>query len=458
MPPGIHDVELFELGRRRQHDIGVARGIGDELLADHGEQILAGKAPQHLVLLRCDHCGVGVVDEQRADLAVELAEQRRSQPPLVENRRALGDPVGPAEHVPVERKRPDRHMQYAAAAMAPRADERGQAGHGAHRVAARGIALDGDAHPDDRGLGGGEFAGQGPDIAGGKPGDPGHPVRVEAGRAGFQILVADCVVLDIVAVDQVLGDDHVDHAERERRVGAGPDREMPVRLPGGAGGDRIDDHDPGAAALRLGDERPVMQIGADRVDRPQHDVSRMDEALRVHRRSRAAGHEERRDGGGIAERALRHRRPHLVEERIARVQPVQDPFGAEIAVRQDRGATVAVDDFAPAPGNLPQRLVPGNRLERPRPLGAGAAQRGKHPVLAVHPVLVVVHLDAKPAAGERVVRVAPHRDRPAVAHRRQHRAGIGTIVRTGAEHRLLHHASSSVPGAARLRRRVCSRA
>ena len=329
--------------------------------------------------------------------------------------------------------------------MAPRADQPGQAGQGAHGVAARRVALDRDAHADDRGLGGGELARQRPDVGGGKAGDRGDPVRRETGCAVFQLLVADRVVRDIVVVDKVFGDDDVDHAEREGGVGARLDRQVPVGLFRRAGGDRVDDDDLGAAALGLGDERPVVQVVADRVDRPQDDVAGVDEAFRIDRRGRPAGHEEGGDGGGIAEGALGDGCAQLVEEGVADIQPVQDALGAEIAVGQDGGRPVAIDDLLPAARDFVQGLVPAERLEFPLALGAGPAQRGQHPVVAVDPVLVVVDLDAQAALGERVVRVAPHVDDLAVADGRQHRTGIGTIVRTGAEYGLFAHRISPNP-------------
>ena len=240
-------------------------------------------------------------------------------------------------------------------------------------------------------------------------------------------------------VDQILGDDDVDHAERQRGIGAGLDGQVPVGLLGGPRGDGVDDHDLGAAALRLRDERPVMQVVADRVDRPQNDVSRVDETLRVHRSGRAAGHKECGDGGGIAEGALGHRGAELVEEGVPRVQPVQDAFRTEVAVWHDGGGAVTVDDLGPAAGNFLQRLVPGDRLELPGALGAGAAQRRQHPVVAVDPIFVIVDLDAEPAPRERVIRVAPYGNRLAVTNGGQHRAGVRTIMRTRAENSRLGH-------------------
>ncbi len=45
MPPRRHDVGLFELGGGREDDIGVAGGVGHELLADDAEQVVTFEAP-----------------------------------------------------------------------------------------------------------------------------------------------------------------------------------------------------------------------------------------------------------------------------------------------------------------------------------------------------------------------------------------------------------------------------
>ena len=130
MAPGEHDVELLELGRRRQHDVGIARGVGQELLADHGEQVVAREAAGDLGLLgRHDH-RVRVVDEQRLDRRVELglAGQNRAEPPLVDDPRARRQPVRAHEVLPFQREGPDRQLQHAAADLAPGADQGRQAG------------------------------------------------------------------------------------------------------------------------------------------------------------------------------------------------------------------------------------------------------------------------------------------------------------------------------------------
>ena len=83
MSPREHDVFLFELRGRRQNDVGVFRGVGQEMFADHGEQVLALEALLEFGLLGHHGHGVGVVDEQRLDrrIEAEFAGQRRPKPP-----------------------------------------------------------------------------------------------------------------------------------------------------------------------------------------------------------------------------------------------------------------------------------------------------------------------------------------------------------------------------------------
>ena len=83
MPPREHDVFLFQLGGRRQNDVGVSGRVGQEVFADHREQVVALQALLKFGLLGHHGHGVGVVDEQRLDRRVEaeFAGQRRPKPP-----------------------------------------------------------------------------------------------------------------------------------------------------------------------------------------------------------------------------------------------------------------------------------------------------------------------------------------------------------------------------------------
>ena len=112
VPPRVHDVELLELGRGGQHDVGEVGGVSGELLADDGEQVLARQSRDDLVLLGHDDDGIAVVDEQRLDRRrqPELAGQGGSEPPLIDDPCAGPDEVGTQQHVPLEREGPDGHL------------------------------------------------------------------------------------------------------------------------------------------------------------------------------------------------------------------------------------------------------------------------------------------------------------------------------------------------------------
>jgi hypothetical protein len=85
---GIEIVVLQEHGRR-QHDVGIGRRLGQELLVHAGEQVLAREALVHQFELRADHRRVGVLDQQPGHRRPSvqrraLAGQDRAEPRLVE--------------------------------------------------------------------------------------------------------------------------------------------------------------------------------------------------------------------------------------------------------------------------------------------------------------------------------------------------------------------------------------
>ena len=59
-------IEVLELRRRRQDDVGVVGRVGHELLVDDREQVLAAKPCEHARLVGRDRRRVGVVDVEGA--------------------------------------------------------------------------------------------------------------------------------------------------------------------------------------------------------------------------------------------------------------------------------------------------------------------------------------------------------------------------------------------------------
>ena len=125
------DVEVLQLRRRRQHDVGVVGRVGLKLLVDDGEQVLALQPLEHACLIRADRGGVGVVDVQRPHRRPgQLAVQRLGELHHVDGARARRNQVGPLQSGAVEGVQLARAEQSAAAGVSPGADDRRQTGDG----------------------------------------------------------------------------------------------------------------------------------------------------------------------------------------------------------------------------------------------------------------------------------------------------------------------------------------
>jgi len=152
--------------------------------------------------------------------------------------------------------------------------------------------------------------------------------------------------------------------------------------------------------------------------------------------------------GGIdarrAKRAFHNRRAEPVEEAVAASKAVEEAFVAQIAAGHDGLRAISSDRGAEAVTDLGERSVPGDWLEFATPLRARAAEGMEDPVRAVNPILVVLDLDAKTAASERVVWISTDTYYSSVSYRRQHCTGIGTIVGAGAQKTMLIHNNLAV--------------
>src|SRR5205807_2070013 len=103
---------------------------------------------------------------------------------------------------------------------------------------------------------------------------------------------------------------------------------------------------------------------------------------------------------------------------------------ARVAVGQDGLRAIRRgDDLVEALGNRGDRLIPGDASELRRALGTDAFHGPAQPVGVVHPFEIACDFLAQEAACEWMIAVAAQIDRLAVAHRYNHGAGIGTIMR-----------------------------
>ena len=93
MASGGVDVVVLQKHGGGQDDVGVARGVGHELLVDAGEQVIARKAAAHFLLMRRDGKRVRVLNQhgshgRAAFQRLRLAGQDRADPRLVQTTNA----------------------------------------------------------------------------------------------------------------------------------------------------------------------------------------------------------------------------------------------------------------------------------------------------------------------------------------------------------------------------------
>ena len=120
------------------------------------------------------------------------------------------------------------------------------------------------------------------DIGLGEAGDLGDARRREARQhLGFEPVEADRVRRDVVAIDQTVARQDVHDPERQRRIGADADLQVPVGLPRGAALARVDDDDLDAAPLRRLGLGPEMHVGRDQIGAPGDDQVAVVDRFRV---------------------------------------------------------------------------------------------------------------------------------------------------------------------------------
>ena len=245
-----------------------------------------------------------------------------------------------------------------------------------------------------------------------------------------QRLGADRVPLDVVAVFQAVAEDHVHHAQGQRGIGAGQQRQVLVRLLGRAGAEGIDRDQLRAPPPRLLDEGPQVDVRAHDVGAPGHDEPGIDHRLGVEAHGLA---DRDRDAGGAragADRAVEEARPQRAEEAAVHAAVREQPHVPGVGVGQDRLGTVGGDHAAEARGDGVEGLVPRDAREAPLALGPDALHRVQDAVGAVDALEVVVDLRAEEALGEPVIGVAAEAHRAAVLDVHGHDAGVGAVVGT----------------------------
>ncbi|MDT4834220.1 hypothetical protein FQZ97_678540 [compost metagenome] len=427
------DVPVLQLRGGGQQVVGVVGGVGAELLQHHREEVFAREARHHLGRLGRHRHRVAVVDHDGLH-RLGGVEQRIADGAHVDGARlAPGQQVGALQRGAVDRVVARAAEQQAARAVAPGADQRRQAGDGARRVAAAAHALHAVVQADRGRLGRAVGLGQRDDLCLGNAADLGRTRRRPLQRALAQLLPAQRVVGDVVVVEPVVHDEFVHERQRQRGVGAGQQRDVLVALVGGFGLARVDAHQPRAGALGGLGVAPEVQVAGDGVAAPDEDELGLGEELDAHADLGA----QRVDHGFAA----RHRADGAVQQRGA--QLVEEAPVHRFALHQAHGARIAVGENCfrfrlQSPkmrGDIVQCSLPRDGLEAAAALGTDAFQGLHEPLGMVIAFDVAGHLGAQHAAGVRVGGVALQLHRHAVLDGGDERAGVGAIVRAGAQHR-----------------------
>ena len=253
--------------------------------------------------------------------------------------------------------------------------------------------------------------------------------------AAAQQVPAQCVAGQVVVVQPVMLNQFVHQGERQRAIGAGQQCNVFVALVGRFTLARVDADQFGALVLGLLRIAPEVQVAGDRVAAPDQYQSGFGKELQVHAELATERLRQRFGAGGGADRAVQQGSAQFMEEACGHALGLHQSHGAGVAIGQDglRAVGAIRSDGLEASRNIAQRCFPTNGLKLARAFGSDALERLQDAIRVVSALGVARHLGTQCATGVRMLRVATHLDGNAVAHRGQQRAGVGAVVRAGAQ-------------------------
>ena len=424
------DVGLLELRRRGQQNVGVVGGVGLKDVVNDAEQILAREALDDLGRLRRDREGIRVVHVDRANRRIASIDKRVADRRHVDRPRRAADQVGTLERMSVDRICPRRRQQRAARGIAPGTDQRRQARHGANRVGAAVHALHPIVEPDRRRLDRAVVVRKANHLLGIDAARCRNTLWRPFGGACSERIESQCVAIDVIAIEQVICNQHVHDAVCQRRIGARQQRDVLVAFLRGRAAVRIDGDKPCAPPLCFLHPRPDVQVGRDRIAAPDDDESAVLELLAVHTDGRADDGIPADFAGGRADRPIEKRSAETVEEAPVHRRALDQTHRPAIAVRHDRlGPVARRRDRLELRGDLVERFVPPDTGKATLALAPDPTHWMQHTIRRISAVEIARDLRAELAGGRRMRRVAANLDRLAVFDGDEHRAGVGAIVR-----------------------------
>ena len=254
---------------------------------------------------------------------------------------------------------------------------------------------------------------------------------IVAARALAEFLEAQRMAAHVVVVDEIVANQYVHQAERERRVGSRQQGNVRVAFLCGERAIRIDGDEPRPEPLGLLRPGPKMHARGDGVAPPENDEFRLVGQLHIDADPRAQGN--------FMARRARRRTDRTIQQ--ARAQPVKEALGHRFALHQAHRSCVTVRldllwvmrrNRAEVPRDGRDGFIPADPLEAPFPLLAYAAQRMKQSIGVIGSLGVARHFRAEHAGRRSVVGRSGHFEGDTVLDMHVERAGVGTIVRTSA--------------------------
>ena len=222
---------------------------------------------------------------------------------------------------------------------------------------------------------------------------------------------------NIIPVVEPFFDDDAHQAERQSRVRAGLDGDVPVGHAGGAGEVGVDDHQPGALAARFFDEGPQVNVIAVDIRGPGDDVPGMAEVFRVCAQLFPIDRYQGIAACSGADGAIELRGAEPMKEAAIHGAIAEHTHGPRVGIGQDGLRTVLLGDQPQPFRDQVQCLVPADAFEGislaaggHSPFGcSGSAAHGvEQPRGRIDAIQILGDLAAEKAAGHRMRRITLH--------------------------------------------------
>ena len=431
------DVVMFQECRRRQHDVGHLGRFGHELLVHADEQVLARKALLDLGLVGADRERIGVLHDHRrhrrpAPQRLGIAGQDRADARLVEHAHRAVPDVESFDQRLVELVDIGIDVEGAAALQLPGPAHRRDAAGRVHVGGAVARAREAVAEPKKSALALADQSGELLDGLHRRAGDRRGPGRIAVPQVRFQLARRVGVFVEIIPVRVAVAEQAMHHRAGQRAVAAGFHQHRQIGLLHGAVHVDVDRRDLGAALFaRAHGVGHHIDLGADRVGAPDHHQIGFRHLARIGPAEVAGAGGKAGIGRVDADRGVEAGIFLDVAQPVDAVAH-QQAHGAGILVRPHGFGAVFLLSLHESLGHQVERVVPGDRRELARALGAGAAQRMQQPVFVMLALGIARHFRAYHAGGVVVVLGAVHAADGALINQLDfERAGRRAIVRAG---------------------------